>query len=287
MIQGMLGGMVTLGWSIVLFVIFLYVVALLTRDNLGPNRSHEHNGQIEKYFQTVPRAMFTMFRCSFGDCSTDAGTPLFEHVTEVHGAFWSLLYSCFVFVMVIGLFNVISAIFIENTLASATEVAAKKRRDKIADPDRWANSVCELLQALLRNRTDVPEMPDLLKLDYGSCTKNLLKDIQQVEFPGEDIKWAVCHDELAQQALHRLDIDPTDHSFLADILDPQNDGSISVMELIDGLKRLRGEPRRSDIISIDLMVRALQERIDDIWKCICDARQERNNSSRWSETLST
>jgi len=272
MIQGMMGGMATLCWSIVLFVIFIYVVALIFRDSLGPDPTREHNDNVEHHFQTVPRAIFTIFRCSFGDCSTSTGTPLFELVTEDHGAFWGLVYSCFLFVVVIGLFNVISAIFIENTLASASELAAKKRREVLEDRERWATSVCDILQALLSHGW--PELPDLLKLTESMSTADLLKCIQQHDFPAEQINSVLCHDELAQQALHRLDIDPNDHAFLADILDPQNDGSISVLELVNGLKRLRGEPRRSDIISIDLMVRSLQERIDQIWKYTVQAGRE-------------
>jgi len=35
MIQGMLGGMGTLGWAIVLFILFVYVASLIFRESLG------------------------------------------------------------------------------------------------------------------------------------------------------------------------------------------------------------------------------------------------------------
>jgi len=69
----------------------------------------------------------------------------------------------------------------------------------------------------------------------------------------------------AQEALEELDIQKTDHRYLSDILDPDNSSTIGVFELIDGLQRLRGDPRRSDIIAVDLMVRSIQLKIDDIW----------------------
>merc|ERR1719195_2108102 len=97
--------------------------------------SHE---LMDRYFANVPRAMFTIVRCSFGDCSTESGTPLFEHVTTSYGGTWSLIYCVFIFIVVIGLFNVISAIFVENTLAAASDLAAKKRRERLADKERWA-----------------------------------------------------------------------------------------------------------------------------------------------------
>merc|ERR1712232_1190652 len=69
-------------------------------------------------------------------------------------------------------------------------------------------------------------------------------------------------DHVAVQALNALDIDAQDHKYLSDILDPDKSGSITVLEFVRGLKRLRGEPRRSDIVTVDLMMRSLHEKID-------------------------
>jgi len=148
-------------------------------------------------------------------------------------------------------------------MTSATEIASSKRRDLLANRERWATNVCDLLKALLK--TDYPDMPDLNELEEDECDE-LLCEIQSAQFSRDSLDHAICKDRRAKEALKRLDINPIDHAFLGDILDPQNDGYITVLELIDGLKRLRGEPRRSDIITVDLMVRTLQERVDDIWK---------------------
>merc|ERR1712008_578891 len=96
-------------------------------------------------------------------------------------------------------------------------------------------------------------------------------DILKAEFPREDFDTVLKQDQSATHALTELDIDPEDHKYLSDILDPDNSGTIGILELVDGLKRLRGEPRRSDTIAIDLMVRSLQEKVDDIWRgVVCD-----------------
>merc|ERR1712110_1142275 len=68
------------------------------------------------------------------------------------------------------------------------------------------------------------------------------------------------------RALQALDIDPNDHKKLSDILDPDHSGTISIHELVNGLQRLRGQPRRSDTVMVDLMVRALQKMTEDIGK---------------------
>jgi len=266
MIQGMLGGLATLGWAVVLFVIFIYVVSLVFRILLGPDENkepatNEEAEKVQKYFEHVPRSMFTMVRCSFGDCTTDGGTPLFEHITFLKGAAWGYVYSAFNFVVVIGLFNVISAIFVESTMAAAANLQSKKRQERLNDEHRWAVNFVALLRTLLQET-------------YGQ-TKDIdegrINDILKVEFDRDDFDIALEQKQLIKQALLELDIDPEDNKYLSDILDPDNSGTIGVLELVDGLKRLRGSPRRSDIIAIDLMVRSLQEKVDDIWRGLgCD-----------------
>merc|ERR1712137_771790 len=65
-------------------------------------------------------------------------------------------------------------------------------------------------------------------------------------------------------ALDCLDIDPYDHSKLSDIIDPDHSGTVTILELIDGLHSLRGLPQRRDTVKIGLMVRSLQGRIEDL-----------------------
>ena len=59
--------------------------------------------------------------------------------------------------------------------------------------------------------------------------------------------------------LNDLDIDEEDHNGLFDVLDVDNSGTLDVDEIISGLRKLRGEPRKSDIVSVLLMVRHVNE----------------------------
>lgn len=103
MIQGMMGGMSTLIWSMILFFLTIYMVSLVFREAFGRGNVETVN----PFFDSVPRSMITTFRCSFGDCSTNGGTPLFEHIHNTYGGFATLVCCCFVFVITIGLFNVV------------------------------------------------------------------------------------------------------------------------------------------------------------------------------------
>merc|ERR1712232_243320 len=92
-----------------------------------------------------------------------------------------------------------------------------------------------------------------------------LEEIGALDIPCHIVSEAVKEPD-ACNALLNLDICEDDHSHLADILDPDNGGTLTILDIMDGLARLRGEPRRSDIISIDLMVRALQTSVNDVHK---------------------
>merc|ERR1712066_72836 len=85
----------------------------------------------------------------------------------------------------------------------------------------------------------------------------------QLVITKETLDEVVQHPE-AIRALELLDIHRGDHEFLSDILDPDNSGSVSVLEMVDGIRRLRGEPRRSDIVCVDLMMRAMQVTLEGI-----------------------
>merc|ERR1739847_152363 len=90
----------------------------------------------------------------------------------------------------------------------------------------------------------------------GTFTDNL-EEIHALDVPSYVIDM-LCEDEGAVQALEALDIGRDDHKYLSDILDPDQGGTIRVVEFVEGLRRLRGDPRRSDLIACDLMLRSLQ-----------------------------
>lgn len=273
MFQGLIGGAHTLGWSFLLFMMFIYVVALIFREVLGP-KTHDFNDEdaVDWYFRSVPRSMMTVFRCSFGDCSDRGGTPIFEHVTQKHGKLIALLFGGFIFITMIGLFNVISAIFVESTLKAAADLAEKKENERLLSKGHFSRHFLMLLECLLEERWG-PEDEDLLSLREGRCTKKALDRILGLEYERDQFQELVEGSVAAQKALDELDIGKQDWRHLSDILDPDNSGTIAIFELLDGLQRLRGSPRRSDIIAVDLMLRSVQQKIDIMWEMQTRQRQ--------------
>jgi len=258
MTTGFSGCLSTLFWSGFLFCIAVMVVALAFRESLG--RLHDEELVIDgftgaEYFNSVPRAALTIFRCSFGDCATHGGTPIFEHVTQHHGVGYTFIYGLFLFGMSIGLFNVISAIFVESTMTVAKEHEKGQKQKRLQNDKLWATRITTLIRAMMRH-TD----PESLE---NHLLSELIENVMELTLTPEMFD-KVVQDPEAGQALDELDISKEDHRYLSDILDPDNSGAVSVAEIVQGLESLRGEPRRSDIVAVDLMVRSIQSQLQDI-----------------------
>lgn len=256
MVQGMYSGGMTLFWAIIVLGLAVYSVAMVCRSFFG---DHE-NKNIKPYFDTVPRSMYTVFRCIFGDCSTDGGTPLPEHIFTNYGPVFAVGYASGLFVITIGLFNIISAIFVDATMASGAEISHQKELLRLHDEQRWSKNVTIIIRELFRagGQYDFP----LANLS------TVLDQVAQVEFSREALEDIVRESPTVVESLIALDIDSNDHRRLSDIFDPDHTGTVTVLDLMNGLQRLRGHPKRSDVVAVDLMVRSLQERVDAMYERI-------------------
>jgi hypothetical protein len=261
MIQGIMGGMVTLLWALVLLLLLVYFFALLfvvMTDFVQPNSSHPDGvWVVAEYFEDVPRSLLTTFRCSFGDCSDSSGVSIIEHSFSSPDTEWLVFVFCaFGFFFWVGLFNVISAIFVESTMTAALSLTKNKKMERLGNFPLWAENISTLIKLLW---TESGHSDTLLSTQVDK--------IMETKFPRAVLKDAVMSDK-GKNALSNLDIQEEDHEYLDDILDPDNGGSVTIVDLVDGLQRLRGDPRRSDIVTIDLMIRSLQLSNEERFHCL-------------------
>merc|ERR1712232_538297 len=78
-----------------------------------------------------------------------------------------------------------------------------------------------------------------------TITKSFFKDLIEEE----DFK----------ERLRELDIANEDIPELFDTFDADDSGTMTIVELLKGIKKLRGDPRRSDVIGVSLVVQAIHE----------------------------
>merc|ERR1712226_978652 len=72
----------------------------------------------------------------------------------------------------------------------------------------------------------------------------------------------IMQDPRVHEILDDMDIAVEDRLDLFEILDADGSGDLEVCELLHGLRKLRGDARRSDVIANGLIIRALQEEFE-------------------------
>jgi len=236
----------------------MYVLALLLREALGDEDTEELVGN---HFHSMPRALVTVFRCSLGDCSSASGTPIFETISNRYGVQYGMAYCVMMFCVSLGMCNVISSIFVESTMTAAIKMKQATKHKRLSDVRLWTTSTAQLIKRIMQfagYNFQCPLQPEDVDIMY------------EVEIPLE-IMEELISDAKAQEALASLDVEPADAEFLGSLLDPDNGGSLRIIEIVDGVGRLRGEPRRGDQLTVDLMLRSLQrtvyEFIQEVKEC--------------------
>merc|ERR1712039_1083218 len=97
-----------------------------------------------------------------------------------------------------------------------------------------------------------------------------MDEITNVEIARADLNKFIKDPEVIK-IMKSLDVEADDHDKIGDILDANHSGSITVIDFVTGLQRLRGHKlKRSDVVCLDLMVRSLQGQIgqlsSELWK---------------------
>mmetsp|Transcript_38310 Transcript_38310/g.91517 ORF Transcript_38310/g.91517 Transcript_38310/m.91517 type:complete len:163 (+) Transcript_38310:1-489(+) len=144
--------------------------------------------------------------------------------------------------------------FVESTMEAAAHISNLKRRERLQDEGLLYTRIAILVRRIMIKATGT---------DPGQALTEHLDTIVRAQVPRETID-QVIYDQEAKQALMDLDINPLDHGRLSDIFDPDNGGTIGVMDIAAGIRRLRGEARRSDIVCVDLMLRHVQSILVDM-----------------------
>lgn len=255
MITGIIGGMSTLVWSMALLGLIVYVTSLLFREFYGNAVASFHGESVTFYFRSVPRAMLTVFRYFFGDFNTALGTSLFEAIQSEYGPLHGIFVVALFFMISVGVFNVIASIFVESTMSAALAVKDGRKHERMNDETLWNENISMLVRKFF----------EYVGCDVENGVYDRLQEFSKMLISQQTFS-AFINDKAVIKALEKLEIGSEDHKYLFDILDNDNTGEITVTQLSDGVERLRGDPRRSDIICVDLMVRSIQEQANFLVK---------------------
>lgn len=262
-IKGTIGGVKTLLWSTVLISFPIYAVALILRQTLGENRA-EHGAE---NFRTLPQAIFTIFRCIVGtECVDQDGRPIFELVARYHGWFYSLIYCCFQIFMTFGLFNVIVGIFVENVLLGAKTNDQVLKRHRLADQRFFARKMTSLLFVILETYRDFS--CEEFEIDYTECDPMTLMQRASALLITPPFLEVLRITPQFVEIMGDLGITEEDTLDLFDTLDVDATGTVDVEELCDGLGKMRGDARRKDTVTINLLIQRMHLNLEESFQAL-------------------
>lgn len=235
MVNGCLGGMKTLFWSQLLMALPLYVLALVFREAFGGKVGPDDEDTGPKGFQTVGLSFFTVYNCMVtGQCYTEGGAPIFVLLIKNWGHIWGAVYYLSSAFMSFGLANVITAIFVESTVASAKFNELRQKQLRLTDRKMFAESSLKLVELVWHHHADNTEQSSVRSLAREAISDILITPALFQKLNGM---------KEFQEVLSDLDI------------------AREEQELLEGIEKMRGDARRSDIVSVGLVVRALAEEL--------------------------
>jgi len=196
----------------------------------------------EELFSTVFRSMFTVFRCFMDGCSASDGTPLMVHVQNTFGPLTIIFYVLVVLFVTFGLFNLIMAIFVENTLEAAKYDEARRQQVRLQEYIHGAQQLNELIMEFCHTLG-------------GSSNKTAVLEIEAQVFD------RIVSEPRVARMLDDLDINIPNKKDLFDVLDADQSGHIDLRELVQGLMKLRGFASKTDAVATLLSLRSLQRSV--------------------------
>merc|ERR1712079_310349 len=143
-------------------------------------------------------------------------------------------------IVIFGLFNIITAVFVESTISGLKHNDLKKK---------YAHTFVKHRLRRLVSR-----------LHRVSCVEDSAAGMT-TSFDQDEFR-LILQDEEIKELLHELDIEVFDQRGLFDILDANGSGQITLPQFINGVLNVRGDPRKNDVIACWSSILSLHQKLD-------------------------
>jgi len=317
MLVGFVIGIPSLVWVLVLFLSVLYSMGLLFRITLGPgpdqdllaecgwpddypdigdDRCKVHWMYGEEFFPSVKTAMFTTFRFMIGDYSSRSGKSLAVAFSQGYGDFFHLVFCVGMITVQFGLFNIITAIFVDSTISGLKTNDTKRKYARQYESKFVKEKLKDLLERVgylaltqkfenLKVRSTPSRRSRALRLleSFGLQTEESMQrasqqsrvlnqaqmqrlsrcDIEELEL-NEELFLQVLEDDVVKLLMQDLDVDIFNPTDLFGTFDPDESGTVTVPEMVQAVMKLRGEPVKNDVIATVVSIKSLHEKFDGL-----------------------
>jgi len=230
----------------------------------------------DELFGSVPRSMFTVFRCFTDGCVSMDGTPLPLLLWDVYGIAAITIYVICTMLVIFGIFNLIAAIFVENTLENSKLDEDRRQHLRSHKYNLCAMKLQKLMTRICYSELDtdgnlkpkkpvIPPAGGILTSFYAEGGQMDLEEDEQHHHHGplhitpRIFKSVLGHEEVVA-LLEDLDISSTSALGIWGQLDADGNGQLGIGEIVAGLVKLRDDSKKIGIETL-LAVRAMQKTI--------------------------
>jgi len=271
MIFGVVSGMRVLLWAIVLLFVIIFFLGVIMQNIVGAAINE---------FRTVPQAMFSIFRCFTDGCAAYDGTPLQEHLRDKYGAIFIFGYSLAFMLVTFGIFNLIMATFIENVVS---QTAHRKQSNIGMTGQHMRCKLQEMFSELVINGKSImgkrchlltPKQKRELEKDWQKDVAQAYSALPKDLEISRDVFQLWINDTKFRHLLDEAEIETSNPADVFDCLDADMSGSLTLIELVDGLLRLRGPITKCDMIAIRLKCTEMVSMLQSLCR-VCGVDAER------------
>jgi len=277
MLVGFVIGAPALLWVLCLFVAVLYILGLASRLMLGPadgqdlifqggcgygddimnfddDRCKLHDLYGEEFFGSVSKSMFTVFRFMLGDYSTRGGKSMIVAFSYGYGAVFETFFVGFMIIVIFGLFNIITAIFVDTTTSGLKHNDIMRKYEQQYEREFVKSKLRRMVQRVQEIRMDRALDPKVIEES---------EDLRSYQL-GEEEFVNVLMDTEIQTLMVDLDVSIFNPAGMFDTFDVDSNGHVSMLEFVQVFMKLRGDPQKTDIIGCVVSIRNLQDRVDQL-----------------------
>lgn len=254
MLMGLVSGGRVLMWAVVILCTIIYLFALVMNKLADSHRE----------FQSMTASMATLFRCFTEGCATYEGAPLTEKLRETYGMAIYIFYGLAYIFVTVGVFNLIMALFIDNV----SQTQHERKQQHLSESYQAAETDLKEIITKLVVQSKASGVPTEVENDIKSLGNAFSSRDMRVRAQFQCLSDATIHilgqqfsvwleDSSFLRVLENAEIDVHNKASLFEVLDADLSGSVTVLELLNGLLKLRGPVTKADIIAIRLKVRQL------------------------------
>jgi voltage-gated sodium channel len=216
-------------WVMILLMICLYVWAIILTITVGQNEDSKFFDYSQSYWKkddywgSVPASMYSLFQLMTRDSwSMNMIRPV---VIRIPGLV--ILFLAFFCVVSFGLMNIIVGVVVENTMACAKENEEKMQQLQDSEQTRVLESLKAIFEASDTNGDGTLDREEFIN---GMKKKEVKERLATIDIPIQDL------------------------NELYDLLDENQDKSITIQEFFKGCEKLKGVAKSRDIIDLSVKV---------------------------------